>query len=101
MKFLPTATFAWMWKRLPREFRKLVNQSGEHRRVVSLHASGSKSAVGARGVVAESSPEGAHQVLFDLDSQGTMAPCGKLGIKGGHQRIPGDAHGRGRGVNSP
>ena len=85
----------------PREFRKLLNQSGKHRRVVGLHAAGSKSAIGARGVVAESSPEGAHQVLFDFDGQRAVAPGGKLGIKGGHQRVPGDAHGRRRGVEQP
>ena len=83
------------------EFRKLLNQSGKHRRVVGLHAAGSKSAIGMRGVVAESSPEGAHQVLFDFDGQWAMAPGGKLRIKGGHQRVTGDAHGRWRGVEQP
>ena len=83
------------------EFRKLLNQSGKHRRVVGLHAAGSKSAIGAHGVVAEPGPEGAHQVLFDFDGQRAVAPSGKLGIKGGHQRVPGDAHGRWRGVEQP
>src|SRR5208337_1302372 len=66
--------------------------------MVGFHTAGSKSAIGLRGVVAESRAESAHQMLFDLDGQRAMAPGGKLGVEGGYKRVPSNAHGRRRRV---